>query len=188
MKKFRLLLTLQLKNLYAGLFKKKNRKKAIPFAMIALIAVACVSLYEYALIGLLPAEVALVGAQMLIGVAGMFCFLSALTSAHLTLLSGKDYERLSHLPVSNFTVVAVKLLAVYLSQLITTALILLPMIVIVALKIALAPVVIARYLALMLFFPLLPLFIGMIIGGLIGLLLSRFQKLKSVANFLYLVL
>ena len=99
MKKFRLLLALQLKNMYAGLFKKKNRKKALPLGMIAFIALACVSLYEYSLIGLLPVEATFVGAQMFVGIAGMLCFISALTTSHLTLLSGKDYERLSHLPV-----------------------------------------------------------------------------------------
>ncbi|MBR2616827.1 MAG: hypothetical protein IKC56_01140 [Clostridia bacterium] len=188
MKKFRLLLALQLKNMYAGLFKKKNRKKALPLGMIAIIALACVSLYEYSLIGLLPVEATFVGAQIFVGLAGMLCFISALTTSHLTLLSGKDYERLSHLPVSNFTVVAVKLVAVYLSQMVTTALLLLPMIVIVGIKVTLAPIVFARYFLLMLFFPMLPLFIGMVIGGVIGLLLSRFQKIKSLANFLYLLL
>ena len=188
MKKFRLLLALQLKNMYAGFFKKKNKKKSVPFGIIALIVVACVSAYEWMLIGFLPPEHAYVVAQMLLGVAAMLCFISALTSSHLTLLSGKDYERLSHLPVSNFTVVAVKLLTVYLAQLITTALVLVPMLVILAIKITLAPVVIVRYVLLMFFFPVLPLFIGMVIGGLLGLLLSRFQKIKSLANFLYLFL
>lgn len=195
MNKFFLLLKVQLVSALnqgnKGVDKGK-RKKAFSAAGIMLVyifALAFVALYEYIFAG---AFYTLTGnlntfTTLLVFIASIFTLFSSISSIKSLIFCSLDYDMTLSLPVSAGTVVAAKTATVYIFDLITTGLILLPAY---FMPIALhAPMPVSywiMYPLLMLFVPMLPLMIGAVISALVSFISAHFKYMRVISMLIYI--
>lgn len=118
--------------------------------------------------------------------ASALTLFSSVSSVKNVIFCSRDYDMTLSLPISAGTVVAAKTATVYIFDLITTALILLPLYFMPLVFHAQMPVSYwVMYPLLMLFVPMLPIMIGALISALVSFISAHFKYMRVVSMLIY---
>lgn len=120
------------------------------------------------------------------GMASMLGIVSGFTKVKGTLFGGNDYEMLAALPVSKKSIIFVKLFSLYLVQAFYTVIFVLPATLIVTL-LGKQPLWLIDGIVLLVFSPILPLFIAGILGVITGFISDRFRFGNILSVLFYIV-
>lgn len=194
MSKFFLLLKAQLasalnqgrQNSFGSKSKKVASFGGMMFFYVLMLALA--AFYEYIFAGAFYSVAGNLEAftTVLVFGASVLTLFSSVSSVKNVIFCSRDYDMTLSLPISAGTVVAAKTATVYIFDLITTALILLPLYFMPLVFHAQMPVSYwVMYPLLMLFVPMLPIMIGALISALVSFISAHFKYMRVVSMLIY---
>lgn len=167
--------------------KKRRKNIFIGFGMaILFIYMLGISfLYSYMMAGGL-ASIGQAGLilPLMMAATSMITLVTCIFKVQGILFGFRDFDTMFSLPIKSSTIVASRLLILYLMNVFFSLLVLLPAGVVYAIKGAPGILFYPYFLISLLCVPLVPIIVGSIIGGLIALISSFFQKAKNVVNLL----
>ena len=186
--KINILETFNINKALHGHDKKEKRKLVFFLALMVFIGVVVVG-YSYMYFSFVAPMLYQIGMlDMLIGVMmAMASFCIVLTSLYKVvglIIGCKDYEMLAALPIKNSTIMISKWVTLYLGNLLTISLILIPGIYIYQSYIPVTMGFYAMFILCTLVLPLLPIVIGCVVGVVIKAAASRFKYSNIIAILL----
>lgn len=170
--------------------KAKNASLLIPLALIFIGGALISALYSFIFgIALVSADgqgylnLVLYG---MTGLSSMLAIVTGMTKVKGALFGGYDYDLLASMPISKKNIIFVKFLSLYLVQVFYTIIFVFPSAIVVTI-LGKNPIWLLDGLLLIIFSPVLPLFLAGIIGILIGLLSDRFKFGNIISVLFYVV-
>ncbi len=160
-------------------FRGKNKKNLaifVPIGLILLLGCLLSGLYSLSIVMILKeanVDLSLVVYTMA-GATSIFILSTAIPKVKNVLFGGKDYEMLAALPIRKSSIIAVKFLSVYLTEILFSFALVVPATIIVLIHGGRFSILFDGIL-LVLFSPLVPLIISCFVGMLFGVIADRFK-------------
>lgn len=168
--------------------KQKKAASAAGTIFIYILATAFFAFYEYIFAGAFYSATGNLDAfiTLIVFAASALTLFSSISSVKNLIFCSRDYDMTLSLPISAGTVVAAKTATVYIFDLVTTVMILLPTYFMPLILHAQMPVSYwVLYPLLMLFVPMLPLMIGALISALVSFISAHFKYMRVVSTLIY---
>lgn len=166
--------------------KSRNIKKRSPFFMVgmtALLLLLAGTSFFYSF--MLGSNFEILGTMELLPelMMAITCLVTIITTVNKvkgTLFGFKDYDFVMSLPVTTSKIVASRLLLLYLLNILFTCIVMVPNTIAYGILVKPSPLFYIISLVMMLFIPLVPMIVAMIIGTVIAVIASRFRHSNLV--------
>lgn len=171
---------------------KKEKKKAIPFLTLLLLVVLLGLVFSgfYSFVFMQMAIELNLDMRLIVfafaGFASILNISTTVMNTKTTLFGASDYDLLASLPISKPTIIAVKLVSIYLVELLYSAIILLPCVALYVFYTQQLLFVVGGLL-LILLTPVVAILIASLVGVVFGLLTDRFRFGNILTILFYLV-
>jgi ABC-2 type transport system permease protein len=119
--------------------------------------------------------------------ASLVSVFSALFSSKNVLFGFRDYDLQASLPIKHSQIIASRFFILYVYELLLTAVMLVPGAVVYSWYVPAGARFIISFIITLFFIPLIPLTLGAVLGGLAGLLASRFRRSGFIQTILLLI-
>lgn len=177
-------------------FKKSNLKQNIikilgvlGFVGLALLIMVSVYLYSYG-IGTILATIGQVEvlAQLMMAIISAIIMMTTISRVKGTLFGFKDYDLVMSLPIESNIIVASRLLSLYIINLLTTFIIMVPGNIAYGVLNKPDPIFYIYSLIALVFIPVIPMIVGTILGTIIVYIASKMRRTNFVSLILNFVL
>lgn len=167
--------------------KKVNSSILIPLIIILIFGLLFSALYSYLFVAAIKSKDEYV--NLIYSMAGIYSLVvitSNILRAKGTLFGGNDYDLLASLPIPKRSIIFSKIISLYIVQLFYSIIFILPS-AIIAFIYSFNFIFLIIGLLVVIFTPIIPLFISAILGTFIGIISDRFKFSNILSIFFYIV-
>lgn len=171
--------------------ERKKRKAVGMGILLAFAGVMCILMsvtYNYGiLVALTLLKLQSFYMPLVVVVTSFIIFFTSLYKVNGVLFGFKDYDRIMTLPIKTSTIVASRIILLYLLNFAFLCVVMIPAGIIYGLMIPTTFYFWVKYLIAFFFIPLIPIIAGAVLGSIITSIISRFKKSSLIGTLLYIL-